>query len=74
MEAVETAGATYAVFEHKGSMMGFGDTLNAIYKKWLPSSDYVGNGKGDVEIYDERWSMDGEDSVMEYWVGIAPKV
>lgn len=73
MEAIETAGALYAVFEHKGSMMGFGGTLQAIYADWLPGSDYVGNGLGDVEVYDERWSMDGADSVMEYWVGVKPK-
>lgn len=72
MEAVETAGALYAVFEHRGSMMGFRDTLLAAYDEWLPDSGYVGNGLGDVEVYDERWSMDGEDSVMEYWVGVKP--
>ncbi len=73
MEAVETAASTYAVFEHHGHMMGFGDTIRAIYDEWLPNSDYVGNGEGDVELYDERWNMEGEGSVMEYWVGIKPK-
>jgi AraC family transcriptional regulator len=70
MEAVETADALYAVFEHRGSMTGFGDTLAAIYGTWLPDSGYVGNGLGDVEVYDERWNMEGPGSVMEYWVGI----
>jgi len=73
MVATEMAGGLYAVFEHHGPIWTFDRTLRAIYHDWLPTSDYVGNGVGDVELYDERWSMDGEDSVLEYWVGIRPR-
>ena len=73
MLAVETAGGLYAVFEHRGPIWNLGATILAIYNEWLPQSEYEGNGKGDVELYDDRWSADGEDSVLEYWCGIKPK-
>jgi AraC family transcriptional regulator len=68
--SVETAGGLYAVFEHRGPIWNLGATIKAIYAEWLPNSGYQGSDKGDVELYDERWSADGEDSILEYWVGI----
>ena len=69
-DAIETPEATYAVFEHHGPIERFGETLGAIYGTWLPASEYRSNGRGDLEIYDERWTPDGEDSVFEVWVGV----
>ncbi len=73
MVAIETAGGLYAVFEHRGPIWNLGKTILAVYEDWLPKSDYEGSGLGDVELYDERWSADGEDSICEYWCGIKPR-
>jgi AraC family transcriptional regulator len=70
MVAKDMAGGLYAVFEHHGPIWTFDKTLHAVHRDWLPGSGYVGNGIADLERYDERWTMDGEDSVFEYWVGI----
>ena len=68
--AAETAGGQYAVFEHRGPIWNLGATIKAIYEEWLPTSGYRCSDRGDIELYDERWSADGEDSVLEYWLGI----
>ena len=73
MVEITTAASLYAIFEHRGSMLTYGDTLKSIYGEWLPASEYEGNGLGDVELYDERWSMEGPDSIFECWIGIKPK-
>lgn len=70
LDVVETAAGMYAIFEHRGPIWHLGETVRAIYRDWLPGSGYRGNGRGDVEVYDERWSADGADSVLEYWVGV----
>lgn len=73
MITVEIPADLFAVFEHKGPIWTFHQTLQQIYQEWLPASDYEGNGLGDVERYDPRWVFDSEDSVFEYWVGVKPK-
>ncbi len=73
MVSVEAAGGMYAVFEHHGPLEKFHDTVLWVYRDWLPNSPYEGNGKGDLERYDERWSPTGEDSIFDFRVGIRPK-
>ena len=70
MVACEAAGGLYALFEHRGPIVGFHDLVVRIYREWLPASPYRGNGIGDLERYDERWSPDDEDSVFEFRIGI----
>ncbi len=69
---LHTEAGLYAVFEHHGPIERFLVTVRAIYEDWLPTSGYVGNGAGDVEVYDERWRDGGKDSVVECWIGIRP--
>jgi AraC family transcriptional regulator len=66
------AGA-FAVFTHRGPISEFGDTVAAAYRDWLPQSGFQHAGTADVELYDHRFCVDGEDSEMEYWVPVVPK-
>ena len=62
----------FAVFLHCGPIQGIGETVAEIYRDWLPQSGYQHAGIADIEIYDERFCADGEDSVLEYWISIQP--
>jgi AraC family transcriptional regulator len=73
MVALDTAPGLYAVFEHRGVIETFHDTVRSIYEEWLPRSGFVGNGAGDLERYGLGWAHDREDSVFEFRVGIRPR-
>jgi AraC family transcriptional regulator len=73
MIAWTASATTFAVFEHRGPIRNLAATCREIYSHWLPASSYEHSGIADVEIYDERFCPDGEDSVMEYWVSVKPK-
>jgi AraC family transcriptional regulator len=66
------AGA-FAIFEHHGPIARIAETVREIYRQWLPASEYEHSGIADVELYDERFCADGQESVMEYWVSIKKK-
>ena len=40
----------------------------------LPQSGYDQADVPDVELYDHRFQCEGDDSEMEYWIGVTPKV
>ena len=62
----------FAVFLHRGPIQGIGETVGQIYREWLPQSGYQHSGLADIEIYDERFCADSEDSESEYWISIQP--
>lgn len=63
----------FAVFLHRGPIRDIGATIRAIYRVWLPASRYEHSGLADIELYDERFCPDGDQSVMEYWISVRPK-
>jgi AraC family transcriptional regulator len=65
--------ATFAVFTHRGPIRTIGDSLNEIYRVWLPQSEFRHAGVADIELYDHRFQMDRDDSEMEYWISVMPK-
>jgi AraC family transcriptional regulator len=67
------AADTFAVLTHNGPINTIGNTCREIYREWLPQSDYEHAGISDVEMYDERFDCERDDSVMEYWVSVKPK-
>lgn len=73
MAAHTVEAATFAVFIHCGPITGIAETMEAIYRGWLPSSDYEHADIADVEVYDHRFQYDNPDSEMEYWVSVRPK-
>ena len=64
--------ATFASFTHRGEITKIGETIDHIYDAWLPASPYRHAGVADIELYDERFSMD-PSSEMEYWISITNK-
>jgi AraC family transcriptional regulator len=63
----------FAVFLHRGPIQKIRATVYEIYRVWLPASPYVHAEIADVEVYDERFCVEGQESVMEYWISIAPR-
>lgn len=59
----------YAVFEHKGKVEDLTKTYQRLYEKDLPAS---GLKQKDIwlEVYDDRFKENSEDSVMEIWVAV----
>jgi AraC family transcriptional regulator len=62
----------YAKFTHKGPIESTLDaTYDYIFNTWLPQSGYQYDDSGcDIEWYDERFSMDSEDSEFDIYVPI----
>jgi AraC family transcriptional regulator len=73
MTAHTVPAGTFAVFTHRGPIRNFGDTVAEIYRVWLPQSGYRHAGVADVELYDDRFCVDGDDSEMEYWIPVVPR-
>jgi AraC family transcriptional regulator len=65
--------STFAVFTHRGPISKIGETMDAIYRQWLPQSTYKHARVADIERYDRRFRMNEPDSEMEYWISIAPR-
>jgi AraC family transcriptional regulator len=72
MVEVTVPAATFAVFTHRGPIKSIGATIEEIYRVWLPSSRFGHTQVADVELYDNRFCVDGADSEMEYWISVAP--
>lgn len=52
MDVCEIPEGLYAVFIHKGGVEEvFGVTINHIFSKWLPSSDYVWDNRPQFEVH-----------------------
>jgi AraC family transcriptional regulator len=64
---------TFAVFVHRGPIKGIRDTVQKIYRVWLPQSGYEHAEIADVELYDHRFCLESADSEMEYWISVKPK-
>lgn len=64
---------TYAVFTHRGPMSDIAKTVGYAYREWLPNFGYELADAPDVELYDERFSCDRDDSEMEYWLPVTPR-
>lgn len=64
---------TFAVFLHRGPIRKIAETCHYIYRQWLPASPYEHSGIADIELYDERFCADSEESEMDYSISIRPK-
>lgn len=61
----------YAVFTHRGSLAKLEYTMNYIYGSWLPKSGFEREERPDLEVYDERFKGDREDSELDVYIPIA---
>lgn len=64
---------TFAVFLHRGPIQKIGETCYEIYRVWLPQSHWQHSDIADVEVYDERFDCEGENSEFEYWISVVPR-
>jgi AraC family transcriptional regulator len=56
--------STYAIFEHKGRVETLGNLFDDIFNTWLPTSKNQLRPSPALEIYDERFIPDSDDSIM----------
>lgn len=64
---------TFAVFLHRGPIHKISATCNEIYRVWLPASSWQHADVADIELYDERFNCESDNSEMEYWISVKPK-
>ena len=65
--------ATYAVFTYTGPLSNIAEAYMSIYTALLPASGHRERDDGLLlEVYDERFKMQGDDGGLEIWVGLAP--
>lgn len=69
---VDIPAGKYAVFTHLGPISRIKDTIEYIYRQWLPKQTTMKRGDTDVEFekYDQRFKMEEPDSQFEYWIPI----
>lgn len=63
----------FAVVTHRGPIQNIGETCHAVYRQWLPQSEWEHAGIADVELYDHRFDSCSDSSEMEYWITVKPK-
>lgn len=61
----------YAVFET--TLPNIMTTINNIYNKWLPSSDYARTEGPEFEYYDKDFDPEKEDSTLSIYVPVKKK-
>lgn len=71
MVGLTVPGGTFAVFTHKGPITSFSNTVQAIWKEWLPASGLKPTGAPDYELYDKRFRMESPDSEVDVYVPVA---
>lgn len=71
MTQMELESMRVAVFTHRGSYAGLGDTYTRIYQEWLPQAGLDPLQAGlDLEVYTEEFKDFAADSVMYIYVPI----
>ena len=64
-------GGHYAKFAHRGPLARLDRTLNYIYSSWLLTSSMRHTGGCDLELYDERFIPNSENSLIHYAIPVA---
>lgn len=71
MTCLELEPMRVAVFAHRGSYAGLGDTYTRIYQEWLPQAGLEPLKAGlDLEVYTEEFKDFAPDSVMYIYVPV----
>lgn len=71
--AWEIPETTFAVFEHRGPIVRIVETIERIFREWLPAGPWEHSGIADIEVYGESFDPVSEDSVMDYLVSVRPR-
>jgi AraC family transcriptional regulator len=70
MVALTIPAGTYAVFTHKGKIQKIDMTMKYIYGSWLPKSGKKLREAPELEIYDQRFKHDSDDSELDIYIPI----
>ncbi len=70
METLELSGGTYAVFLHRGLPSEFQKTIQYIFAKWLPSTQYHLDHRPHFEVLGEKYKNNHPDSEEEVWIPV----
>lgn len=70
MVCINIPAATYACFIHKGDARLVDDTVNYIYSNWLLRSGKNHTYGADMEIYDDDYIANSEQSIMRYAIPV----
>lgn len=73
MTDYKVAKQTYAVFPHKGKMDKIKITYEEIYKKLIPASGYNATNAPVLELYNQEFKINDEQSVMYIYIPVAKK-
>ena len=71
MEQRVVEAGKWAVFTHKGPVRRLGETMEFIFKTWLPNSGMKMRKGPQMEVYDRRFKMDSEESAMDILIPVA---
>jgi predicted transcriptional regulator YdeE len=64
MDVVDLPGGKYIACEHVGSLDGLGATTGWFYGEYLPNAEWKVRNGYHLEIYDERFHHESDQSVM----------
>jgi AraC family transcriptional regulator len=70
MVAREVPEGKYAVFTHKGTLDKLGHAMKYIHGSWIPNSGYDLDNRPELEVYDERFQLNSEDSELDIYIPI----
>lgn len=70
MMAMTIPAGKYAVFTHKGKLDKLSFTMKYIYGSWLPKSGEKLRDAPDLEIYDQRFKPDSDESELDIYIPI----
>lgn len=68
MTEIRLPAGRHAVFTHAGNVSTIADTLDAIWRKWLPNSGHEAADAPSFERYDARFDPASGDGGFEIWV------
>jgi len=63
MDTLDLPGGAYVACEHVGSLDTLGATTAWFYSEYLPSSEWTIRDGYHLEIYDDRFEPESDDSV-----------
>ena len=70
METITLREGLYAIFIHKGPASLSADTYHYIFKKWLPSSDYILDNRPHFALMGDKYKHEDPASEEEIWIPI----
>jgi AraC family transcriptional regulator len=74
MVTVEVSSGQYARFSHVGRVEHFDQTVNYVYSSWLARSGMRHTYGADLELYDDRYKPDADDSLIRYAIPVEADV